>query len=191
MKANNKLTLAGRTEFEKIVSQEIITLARKIHFICMATEKCGPLFSLFDDGSNPLPYIRAIDPTTIKMKSEKTKKIIYWVLTGLVSFVFLGSASGKLTGNEEAFKMAAEFGIDAKTYTMIGVLELISLILFILPRSGVVGTLLLSAYMGGAIATHLQHELSIVAPCVILTFVLLVSFYRFPELINKIFNRQS
>jgi hypothetical protein len=49
MKANNKLTLAGRTEFEKIVSQEIIPLARKIHFICMATEKCGPLFSLFDE----------------------------------------------------------------------------------------------------------------------------------------------
>lgn len=132
-----------------------------------------------------------VNTTTNNMKSEKTKKIIYWVLTGLVSFVFLGSATGKLTGNEEAFKMAADFGIDAKTYTMIGVAELISLILFILPRTGVVGTILLSAYMGGAIASHAQHGLPILAPSVILTFVLLVSFYRFPELVNRLLNRQS
>jgi len=138
-----------------------------------------------------MQYLRTIHSTTNNMKSEKSKKIIYWVLTGLVSFVFLGSASGKLTGNEEAFKMAADFGIDAKTYTMIGVAELISLILLILPRTGVVGTILLSAYMGGAIATHAQHGLPIVAPSVILTFVLLVSFYRFPELVNRLLNRQS
>ncbi len=138
-----------------------------------------------------MQYLRTIITTTNNMKSEKTKKIIYWILTGLVSFVFLGSASGKLTGNEEAFKMAAEFGIDAKTYTMIGVVELVSLLLFILPRTGVIGTLLLSAYMGGAIATHVQHGVPIIAPCVILTFVLLVSFYRFPELVNRLLNRQS
>ena len=125
------------------------------------------------------------------MKSEKTKKIIYWVLTGLVSFVFLGSASGKLTGNEEAVKMAANFGIDAHTYTMIGIVELVSLLLFIFPRTGVIGTILLSAYMGGAIATHVQHGVPILAPCIILTFVLLVSFYRFPELVNRLLNRQS
>jgi hypothetical protein len=123
--------------------------------------------------------------------NTKTKKIIYWVLTGLVSFVFLGSASGKLTGNEEALKMAANFGLDSKTYLLIGVLELASLILFIIPRTGIIGTLLLSAYMGGAIATHLEHNDSIIAPCVILTFTLLVAAYRFPELLSKLFNSKS
>ncbi len=53
--------------------------------------------------------------------SEKTKRIIYWVLTGLVAFVFLGSAAGKLSANEEAIKMAVGFGLDAKTYTILGI----------------------------------------------------------------------
>ena len=125
------------------------------------------------------------------MKSEKTKRIIYWVLTGLVAFVFLGSAVGKLSANEEALKMAAGFGLDAKTYTMLGIVELLSVILFIIPRTGIVGTLLLAAYMGGAIASHLEHGVSIVAPCIIETFIILVSAYRFPELRTKLLNSKS
>jgi hypothetical protein len=123
--------------------------------------------------------------------NTKTKKITYWVLTGLVSFVFLGSAIGKFTANEEALKMAAKFGLDSKTYLVIGVIELASLILFIIPRTGIIGTLLLSAYMGGAIATHLEHNESVIAPCVILCFTLLVAVYRFPELKTTLLNSKS
>jgi hypothetical protein len=122
------------------------------------------------------------------MKSEKTKKIIYWALTVLVAFVFLGSAAGKLSANEDALKMAVGFGLDAKTYTILGIVELLSAIFFIIPRTGIVGTLLLTAYMGGAIATHLEHGVSIVAPSIIQTFMLLVAFYRFPELRSKLLN---
>ena len=125
------------------------------------------------------------------MKSEKSKKITQWVLTGLVGFIFLGSAVGKFTANEEALKMAAGFGLDAGTYTLLGILELICVILFIIPRTGIIGTLLLAAYMGGAIATHLEHGLSIVAPCVIQSFLFIVAFYRFPELSTKFFNSKS
>ena len=125
------------------------------------------------------------------MKSEKTKKIIYWVLTGLVSFVFLGSSIGKFAANEDALKMAASFGLDASTYNLRGVIELVCLILFIIPRTGIIGAILLASYMGGAIATHLEHGESIIAPCVIETFLLLVAFYRFPELKTKLLNSKS
>jgi hypothetical protein len=121
-------------------------------------------------------------------KSEKSKRIIYWALTGLVAFVFLGSAAGKLSANEEALKMASGFGLDAKIYTILGVVELLSVLLFIIPRTGIIGTLLLVAYMGGAIASHLEHGQSVVAPCLVQTFVLMVAFYRFPELRTKIVN---
>jgi hypothetical protein len=127
----------------------------------------------------------------MNQNKEKTRKIIYWILTGLVTIVFLGSAAGKLTANEEALKMAESFGIDAKTYTIIGIVEMICLILFILPRTGILGTLLLAAYMGGAIATHLEHGVSIVAPCIIQSFVFVVAFYRFPELRTRLINPKS
>jgi hypothetical protein len=123
--------------------------------------------------------------------NTKSKQIIYWVLTGLVAFIFLGSAASKFTANAEAIKMASNFGLDAKTYTLIGIVEVVCILLFIIPRTGIIGTLLLSAYMGGAIATHLEHGVSIVAPCVIQSFVLIVAFYRFPELKTKLLNSNS
>lgn len=118
--------------------------------------------------------------------SEKTKKILYWVLTGLVAFVFVGSAVGKFTANPDALKMAENFGLNASTYNILGVVELISVVLFIIPRTGVLGTLLLAAYMGGAIATHLEHGDFIVVQCVIQAFVWIVAVYRFPELKSRI-----
>lgn len=120
--------------------------------------------------------------------SEQTKKIVYWVLTGLVAFVFTGSAIGKFTANAEALKMAEAIGLDAQTYTLLGIVEVLSVLLFILPRTGVLGTLLLTAYMGGAIATHLEHAQSILAPCIIQAFLWIVAVYRFPELKTRILN---
>ncbi len=118
--------------------------------------------------------------------SEKNQKIIAWVLTGLVAFIFVGSAISKFTANEEGLKMAEKFGLTASTFTTLGVVELIAVVLFIIPRTGVLGTLLLAAYMGGAIATHLEHGDSIIAPCVIQAFVWIVAVYRFPELKSRI-----
>ena len=123
--------------------------------------------------------------------NKKTEKILNWTLTGLVSFVFLGSAAMKLMSNEEALKMASGFGLDAKTYTMIAILELACLLLFVIPKTGVIGTFLLSAYMGGAIATHLEHGQSILAPCIIEAFVLIVAIFRFPELRTRFLNSKS
>jgi hypothetical protein len=118
--------------------------------------------------------------------SDKLKKIIYWVLTGLVAFVFVSSALGKLTADADALKMAEGFGLNAQNYTILGVIEIISIILFIIPRTGILGTLLLAAYMGGAIATHLEHGQSVIAPCVIQTFLWIVAIYRFPELKTRL-----
>ena len=95
--------------------------------------------------------------------SEKTKRIINWVLTGLVAFVFLGSAAGKLFTNEEALKMATSFGLDAKTYTMLGIVELVCAILFIIPRTGIFENMLLellehSSSKTTEIYTHVSNK---------------------------------
>lgn len=121
----------------------------------------------------------------------KSNKIIYWVLTGLISLVFIGSALGKLTANQESLKMASNFGIDANMFTMLGIVELVCLILFIIPRTGIIGTMLLAAYMGGAIATHLEHGESILAPCIVQSILFLIAFYRFPELRSSLMDSKS
>lgn len=117
-----------------------------------------------------------------------TKKIIYWVLTGLIGFVFIGSAIGKFTANAEALKMGAGFGLTPQYFIVLGIIEIVSVLLFIIPRTGIVGTLLLAAYLGGAIATHLEHGQSVIAPCFIQAFLWIVAVYRFPELRTRVLN---
>jgi hypothetical protein len=121
--------------------------------------------------------------------TEKTKKTILWVLTGLVGALFAFSAFGKLSGNPDAVKMAATFGLSPTAFTALGVLEAVSLLLFIIPRTGILGALLLTAYMGGAIATHLEHGESIVLTCVIQAFIWIGTVLRFPELTQRILSK--
>jgi len=120
--------------------------------------------------------------------TTKTKNIINWGLTILVGFIFVGSSISKLIGGEEALQMAQSIGLNADTFKIVALLELSSVILFIIPRTGILGTLLLAAYMGGAIATHLTHNQSVIAPVIIESIIWIVAIIRFPELKTRLFN---
>jgi hypothetical protein len=120
--------------------------------------------------------------------TTKTKNIINWSLAGLVGFIFIGSAISKFMGSAETIQMAASIGLSAETFKIVGVVELLSVLLFLIPRTGIIGTLLLAAYMGGAIATHLTHGQSIIAPAVIEAIIWIVAAIRFPELKQRLFN---
>lgn len=118
--------------------------------------------------------------------STKTKNIINWVLAGLVAFIFIGSAVSKLTANAEALEAAAKFGLNATTYKILGVIELIAVGLFLYPRTGILGTLLLAAYMGGAISTHVEFAQPLIAPVIISAFLWTTAAIRFPELSKRL-----
>jgi DoxX-like family len=119
--------------------------------------------------------------------NKQTLQYIGWALAALVGFIFLSSAYGKITGAEDVIKMGSGLGLDAGTMKMVGIVELIAIVLFLIPQTGILGTLLLSAYMGGAIASHLEHGLPIMAPCAIQAVVFCVAAFRFPELRSRLF----
>lgn len=115
--------------------------------------------------------------------SQKAIKITGWSLTIILGLLFTMSAFTKLAQNEEALAQASTFGLDATTYQFIGI---IALILFIIPRTGVLGTLLLVAYLGGAIVTHLQHQEPIATAVIIQMVLWITAFIRFPELRQRL-----
>lgn len=119
--------------------------------------------------------------------SQKAIKITGWTMTIVLALVFTMSAFLKLTQNETALAQASSFGIDATTYQFIGIIEIISLILFIVPRTGILGTMLLVAYLGGAIVTHLQHQQPIAMAVIFQILLWITAFIRFPELKQRIF----
>ncbi|MBK7691907.1 MAG: DoxX family protein [Bacteroidetes bacterium] len=118
--------------------------------------------------------------------TTKTRNIIEWSLTGAVGLLFIGSALSKFFASEETIQMTKSIGLDPGAFKMIGVVELISALLFIFPRTGIIGTLLLAAYMGGAMATHLTHGQPILVPAIIEALVWGVAMFRFPELLARL-----
>jgi len=123
--------------------------------------------------------------------SEKAIKNTGWILTIVLALMFTMSAFMKLTQNEMALAQASSIGMDATTYQFIGMIEIVSLILFIIPRTGILGTLLLVAYLGGAIVTHLQHQQPIAMAVSVQILVWITAFVRFPELKQRIFTTKK
>lgn len=83
-----------------------------------------------------------------------------------MAFIFIGSTISKLTANEETLTAAAKFGLKPNTYTFLGILELVAVVLLLYPKTGILGTLILVAYMGGAICLHLTSAQPLTAPII-------------------------
>lgn len=126
-----------------------------------------------------------------KQMTSKTRKITGWILSGLIGLMLFASAIDKIKGSEHALRMGTSFGLSAGTYAFLGCIEFLSVLLFLFPRSGVLGTLLLSSYLGGAIATHLQHQQNILFPMAIEAAVWITAIIRFPELRWRFGNPKS
>ena len=114
-------------------------------------------------------------------------KIIYWGLTALVALVLTASAMVKLSGGEQAAEMAK--GLGGPSHVMIlGILELLIVLLWCIPRTGVAGALLAMAYMGGAMAVHFAGGQPILIPLLIQVVIWVAAAYRFPELTRRLWN---
>lgn len=118
--------------------------------------------------------------------SQKSIKITGWVLTIVLALLFMMSAFMKFSQSAETVSQAAAVGLDSKTYLFIGIIEIASLVLFIIPRTGILGTLLLVAYLGGAIVTHLEHNQPIIMAVIIQIILWITAFVRFPELKQRL-----
>ena len=99
--------------------------------------------------------IQATLPTT----ASSTAKV--WsgrIMGGIVILFMLMDSSFKFIVNEEVIKATTDLGFQAHHLPILGTLALISTLLYILPRTEILGALLLTAYWGGAIATHVRMD---------------------------------
>ena len=79
------------------------------------------------------------------------------VLTGTFALFMLGaSIAPKLLGMDAATDTLTGLGWPARFALSIGLLELAFLLLYLVPRTAVLGAVLMTALLGGALATHLR-----------------------------------
>ncbi|MBI1348042.1 DoxX family protein [bacterium] len=79
-----------------------------------------------------------------------------WVLSLLPMPLFAMSTAMKFLQPKEVTEGMTKFGWPMEIVSTLGVIEGACLILYIIPRTSVLGAILLTGYLGGAIATHVR-----------------------------------
>ncbi len=76
------------------------------------------------------------------------------VISGLVSLLFLFSAVMKLMGGPEVAQGMAHLGLPESMVLPLAILELSVVVIYLIAPTAVLGAILLTGYIGGAILTH-------------------------------------
>ena len=119
------------------------------------------------------------------MQSQKILSIVGWVISGLLGAALVMSAGMKFFPPEEMVKQMKDSPL-LGWILIIGIGELVSAILFLIPRTAVPGTLLLSSYFGGAIVAHMMQRESILVPSIFLILIWTAATLRLPELRHRL-----
>ena len=86
-------------------------------------------------------------------------KGILWtgrIMSTLPVLMLLFSATMKFSGSPDLAKGFEHLGWKIQLAPSLGVLELVCTVLYAIPRTSVLGAILLTAYLGGATATHIR-----------------------------------
>ncbi len=121
---------------------------------------------------------------------KKTNQIIRWVLTGILVFILMGSGIFKVSGTPDTIEMAESLGGN-NNLIILGTLEILIAILFLIPKTSIIAILSMTAYFGGAMAVHLVNGESILVPTTIQVLIWITAVFRFPELTLRFVNEQK
>lgn len=122
------------------------------------------------------------------MKTEnasisRKRQITGNVLMILGGLVLLASAATKFLQVPKVVAEIGALGFTGWRLMFVAVLEVGSASLFLFPATRSIGLLLVSSYMGGAIAAHLGHGQLIFQPAIILLIFWLGTWLRHPEIL--------
>ena len=94
----------------------------------------------------------AVTPAVASRKRLWAGRIISGLAVAFLTF----DAAVKLTQSAPALEATGQLGWQASSVLVIGLIEAVCLIAYLVPRTAVLGALLWTGYLGGAIATQLR-----------------------------------
>ena len=93
-----------------------------------------------------------------KNSPSKRATTLGWILSLIPILFLLFDSTGKLMKPEVVVQGTLDLGYPESAITGIGIVLLICTILYAVPRFSFAGAVLLTGYLGGAIATHVRVE---------------------------------
>ena len=97
-------------------------------------------------------------PLSQPAASSKAMKRTGWILSGLVLLFLLFDAFGKLILMPQVIEATQQIGYPADLLRPLGIIILLCTALYAIPRTAVLGAILLTGFLGGAVASHLRLE---------------------------------
>ncbi len=79
-----------------------------------------------------------------------------YIISGLMALFFLMDAVGKFIRPQAVVTATVELGYPESLILPIGIILLVCTILYLIPQTAVLGAILLTGYLGGAVATHVR-----------------------------------
>ncbi|HTM76435.1 MAG TPA: DoxX family protein [Devosia sp.] len=79
-----------------------------------------------------------------------------WVLSGLFIAFMIFDGGIKLVPLQPVIDSLTELGYPVEHARLLGVLSLVGTLLYAIPRTSVLGAVLLTAYLGGAVSAHVR-----------------------------------
>ena len=124
--------------------------------------------------------------------SSKKMKITGWVLSILAILLLLADGFAKLMKPEPVVQATLQLGYPESTIITIGILVIICVIIYAIPRSAFLGAILLTGFLGGAIATHFRINNPLFShtlfPVYVLLFIWLGLYLRSASLRKLLLN---
>ena len=117
---------------------------------------------------------------------SRKRRITGKVLIALGGLMLIGSAGTKFAHVPAVVTQLGAMGFYGNRLMFVAVLEVVSALLFLVPVTRSAGLLLVSSFLGGAIATHLQHGQPIIQPSFVLILIWLGAWLRHPELLRSL-----
>ena len=104
------------------------------------------------------------------------------ILGTLVTLAFVGSGISKLAHVPQVVDQLTHAGLPEGAVLPIGILELTCLALYLFARTSILGTFLLTGYIGDAIVTHIIGRESFAPPLVVGVWMFANAYLRHAEL---------
>ena len=98
----------------------------------------------------------AAEPRLIEKSPRRWILWAGWALSLWPAFVIISSATWKLTRNPWYVGEFARIGWPEGTLTGLAILQLCCLALYLIPPTAILGAVLLTGYLGGAIASYVR-----------------------------------
>lgn len=110
------------------------------------------------NGESSFPSEMESEKNSVQPDNTAKKKRLWTgrILTALTALFMLFDAVGKFVLPAPVVEAFVRLGIPTSLSVGIGILLLVSSVVYLIPRTAVLGAVLLTGYLGGAIAIHMR-----------------------------------